>query len=387
MATQLAIVATHPIQYFAPWFQQLAAAGEISFRVFYLSSAGSDDYQDPGFGQLVRWDVPLLAGYEHEFVRNLSPAPSTHRFLGLWNPSIVRRLREYRPDAVLLLGYNFATFMHVILSPGRSMPLVFRGDSHRLMPRRGIREHIRRALIRAVFRRFSAFLYVGKANYAYFRLHGVPEGKLFRSPHAVDNMRFESRPRETHEEARGFRRSLGIADEKLVVMFVGKFEENKRPQDLLEAFLAARPANACLVFVGAGELEGALRERAAGEAHVRFAPFQNQSVMPRTYLAADLVVLPSPSETWGLVVNEAMCMGRPVVVSDHVGCAADLVVPFGNGLVFPARDVKALARCLREAISNPQRLREWGGRSREIIAEHSYAEATKGLMAALRSLE
>jgi glycosyltransferase involved in cell wall biosynthesis len=141
-----------------------------------------------------------------------------------------------------------------------------------------------------------------------------------------------------------------------------------------------------LLFVGAGALENELRTQAANHPHIYFAPFQNQTLMPRTYAAADLLVLPSYSETWGLVINEAMCMSRAVIASTHVGCAQDLIHPYRNGLIFPAGDVSALTTCLKEAFSDRKRLQIWGEESRQIIASYSYKQTTEGLKQALNHL-
>lgn len=141
--------------------------------------------------------------------------------------------------------------------------------------------------------------------------------------------------------------------------------------------------------MGNGALEGELRKRAAECRNVFFAPFQNQSEMPRTYAACDLFVLPSfgPEESWGLAVNEALCLARPIVVSSHVGCAADLVREGVNGLAFPAGDVAALTDALRNALSDRERLAEWGKAGREIVAKYDYPAATEGLLAALAEVE
>ena len=174
-----------------------------------------------------------------------------------------------------------------------------------------------------------------------------------------------------------------------LVVFAGKFEGKKRPLDLLAAFARVGPdAGASLLFVGAGHLEGELRARAASVPHVHFAPFQNQSQMPRTYAAADLFVLPScgPGETWGLAINEALCLARPVIVSNHVGCAANLVQPGVNGWIFRAGNVDALTDTLREALSNRDRLARWGAAGRRLIERYSYAQASQGLFEALDAL-
>ena len=382
---KLAVITTHPIQYYAPWFRHIAATGDLSLRVFYLWDFGVNSRLDPGFRQTIKWDIPLLAGYEYSFVRNTSRDPGTHRFRGIWNPSIVRHVKAYAPSAILMLGYNFATCIYLILRV-RDIPLIFRGDSHRLVRRAGMREAIRRKLIGLVFRRFSAFLYVGSANYEYFRYHDVPEKKLFRAPHAVDNERFFSSVVDARVEASKWREELGIARGDLVILFAGKLEPDKRPLDLLSAFQSAELRDTSLLFVGSGPLEEPLKAAAAGDPRIYFAPFQNQSLMPRTYSAGDVFVLPSHSETWGLAVNEAMCMARPVIVSDRVGCARDLVVPYQNGLIFPAGNVAALASCLREALSDRKRLQAWGQQSHVSIQDYSYSQATEGLLQAMNNL-
>lgn len=236
-----------------------------------------------------------------------------------------------------------------------------------------------------IYARFAACLYVGQANRGYFRLHGVPEERLFFSPHAVENERFMSDPGLAREEGVHWRRKLGISDDQLLVMFAGKFEEKKRPLDLLAAFARLRRSDVSLVFVGSGPLDPDLRRAAAALPNVFFAPFQNQSKMPRTYAACDLFVLPSygAEESWGLAINEALCLARPVIVSSHVGCAADLVRVGQNGWIFSAGDAGALADVLEQALSDRQRLVAFGDAGREIVSTYSYDAATRGLFEAV----
>jgi glycosyltransferase involved in cell wall biosynthesis len=257
-----------------------------------------------------------------------------------------------------------------------------------LVTREGYRERLRRKFISSVFARFARFLYVGKANHDYFRYHRVSPDKLFFSPHAVNNERFFDESDGAAVDAREWRKELGIPPEHQVVLFAGKLEAKKRPLDLLDALTDARPVSASLLFVGDGHLESELRRRACGSPNIYFAPFQNQSLMPRTYAASDLFVLPSygPGETWGLAVNEAMCLSRAVVVSTHVGCAQDLVRSWRNGLVFEAGSTPSLADTLKEALTDRARLGRWGEEGRRMVASYSYEEATRGLMCALRSL-
>jgi glycosyltransferase involved in cell wall biosynthesis len=385
---KLAIITSHPIQYNAPWFRHLAAQPGIDLKVFYLWDFGVKSHIDAGFQRAVTWDIPLLDGYAHEFVPNVSNDPGTLRFTGLQNPELSRRVRAFDPAAVLMLTYNYAS-THRFLWTWRSSPLLFRGDSHRLQPRVGVKEWVRREVLTRMMRRFSAFLYVGQANRRYFLHHGVPEERLFFAPHSVDNARFSATREETSRAAAAWRRELGIADEQTVILTAGKFEPKKRLPDLIRAFLRADAPGSVLLLVGSGPDEAEIRALAADHPRIRFAPFQNQLQMPRTYAAGDLFVLAShgPGETWGLVVNEAMCLARPIIVSNHVGCAEDLVHQHENGLVFPTGDIPALTRCLEQALADRDRLRAWGQRSFEIVSHYSYEQTTAGLLQALASLD
>lgn len=285
---KLAIITSHPIQYYAPWFRDLAGATDFSIKVFYLWDFGVTEQVDVDFQQPIQWDIPLLTGYDYEFVPNVSSNPGTHHFRGLQNPTLLQRVSTYEPDAVLLLNYNYASLYHFLSRwDRRQAPLLFRGDSHRLLPRTGVKEWARRKLISLIYRCFSAVLYVGKANYGYFRYHGVPPQQLFFAPHAVDNDRFFAQAKEATHQAIVWRQKLGIPKDHSVVLFAGKFEAKKRPLDLLQAFLQADLPQVSLLLVGAGSLESELRSQAAGHPHIRFAPFQNQTLMPRTYTTAD----------------------------------------------------------------------------------------------------
>jgi glycosyltransferase involved in cell wall biosynthesis len=384
---RLAVVLSHPIQYYSPWFRQLAQQPGLLLQVFYLWDFGVSPQRDRGFGMELQWDVPLLEGYTHTFVANAASKPGTHHFAGLHNPSLVGELLRWRPDAVLLFGYAYRSHLRLLLDPRLwRVPLLLRGDSHQLAPRSGLKPLLAQLLRRLLFRRFAAGLPVGQANAAWMASSCIR--RQFFAPHAVDNARFQAAAPEAERAARAWRQQLGIPVSAPVLLFAGKFEAKKRPLDLLEAFAALHHPTAVLVFVGAGPLEAELKRRAAshGFGQVIFQGFQNQTAMPRTYALADLVVLPSygPGETWGLCINEAMNLAKPVLVSSHVGCGSDLVIPGQTGWIFPAGDVQALIAALADALSDPERLEAMGKAARAHIERYSYAEATAGLKNALQ---
>ena len=389
---RLAIVAGHPVQYVAPWFTRLAREGEIFTKVFYLWDFGVAQARDPGFGVSVQWDIPMMEGYCHGFVDNRSSDPGNHHFLGYDNPSLAAELKAWEPDVVLLMNYAYLSYFRLLLDPRFwRTPFLFRGDSHDLARSRGPRLWAGRLLRRLIFARFQGFLVVGTANAAYYRVSGVPRRKLFAAPHAVDNDRFLVAAEAARNQARDLRKQLALVSDQRVVLFVGKFQAIKRPFDLLEAFArlpADLPECAALVYVGDGNLIEPLRAGMAllGMRNVHFLPFQNQSAMPSIYALGDVMVLPSQSETWGLVVNEAMNLECPVIVTDHVGCGPELVIPGRTGWIYPTGDVEALSRCLGEALADPEQLRAMGVAARKHVSSFSYDGVTAGLRQALAAV-
>lgn len=377
---RLAIILSHPVQYYSPWFRWLRAHTALEFRVFYLWDFGVTTRRDPQFGTEFKWDVDLLSGYDHEFVPNAARDPGTHHFLGLYNPALRDRLAAWQAEAILVFGYAYRTHLSLIARP--PAPLIFRGDSHLIdqPPSR-----VKRFVLSRLFARFAAITYVGQANRDYFRTFGVPEAKLHFAPHCVDAGHF-TRTAAVGAEAARLRATLGLGARK-VVLFAGKFVPAKQPRELLEAFLALAPADAALVFVGDGvlraELEARAREQPACTVH--FLPFANQSEMPARYALADVFALPSRGlyETWGLAVNEAMHLGVPCLVSDRVGCQRDLVTEGETGWVFRATDPAALQSALARALVAVRGdLSAMHTRIAARIAGYSYDAAGKGLLAA-----
>jgi glycosyltransferase involved in cell wall biosynthesis len=384
---RLAVVLSHPTQYYSPWFRWLQAHTALTLRVFYLWEFGVQVQRDVRFGTTFAWDVDLLSGYDAEFVPNRAARPGTDHFWGLRNPTLTARLAAWRPDALLLFGYAYASHLRTVWWARRhGVPLVFRGDSHFLG--RPAPAGPRVWLLRLLYRQFAAITYVGQANRAYFEHLGVPSAKLFFAPHTVNHEHFDAARPEYRAAAAELRQSLGLAPETRVVLFAGKYDPAKQPLLLLESFLALRPAGAALVFVGDGEERERLKARArtAPPGTVHFLPFANQSEMPARFLLADIFALPSRGlyETWGLAVNEAMHMGVPCLVSDRVGCQQDLVSDGQTGWVFRADDPGHLQTKLAEALAAD--LAAFRPRVAERIAGYRYEATTAGVLAALQSL-
>lgn len=386
---RLAIVLSHPVQYYSPWFRWLRDHTAVTLKVFYLWDFGVRATHDPQFAAAVQWDVDLLSGYDSEFVPNVARQPGTDHFGGLDNPALCARLAAWQPSAVLLFGYNWRSHQRALWwARRRGVPLLFRGDSHLLgRPRL---PWVRGLLLRFLYRQFAAITFVGAANRDYFRALGVPDARLFFSPHSVDASRFRADDPVAGAQAAALRADLGLAG-KRVVLFAGKFQARKQPVELLQAFLQIATSGDALVFVGDGPEKARLTTLAATNpaACVRFLPFANQTEMPGRYLLADLFALPSRGsyETWGLAVNEAMHLGRPCLVSDRVGCQRDLVLAGETGWVFPAEAPGALAATLQAALrTSPGELARLGRNALATVGRYTYPETSAGLVAALASL-
>jgi glycosyltransferase involved in cell wall biosynthesis len=381
---RLAIFTSHPIQYQAPLFRAIARTGRVHPTVYFGSRHGLDESLDAGFGTSFRWDVPLLEGYEHAFLTNVSPQPDVSSFRGVRLDAAEPILVEGQHDALLVLGWQ--TLAHVQMARAADalgLPLLVRGESTlERSPGAGVRALARRALwlparsrlYRSAFAHVDAFLVIGSRNRAYYRSFGVPDEKLFWAPYGVDNEWFAlAEPARTSARAR-IRAGLGVGDTKVVFASSAKLIERKRPFDLVDAVARLRNLgrDAHVLFIGEGEERQALEQLAADRGiaeHVSVAGFINQAELPAWYAASDVLVLPSDSrETWGLVVNEAMAAGLPVVVSDAAGCSPDLVRPGENGFTHPCGDVVALADRLDQLIAlGPAGRAQFGEQSRAIV--------------------
>ncbi len=372
---KIAIVNTHPIQYYSPIYREIDYKEGVELRVFYGWRGLSEGGYDPGFGQNVSWDVPLLDGYDYTFAENTASDPGTHHFRGIVAPELISTVEDWGPDAVLIFGWNYQAHLRALRHFHGRVPVLFRGDSTLLDESPGPRKWLRRLFLRWVYRYVDGALYVGENNRDYFEAHGFGDDELTWVPHAVDNERFAN-AEGAEDQASQWRRELGIPEQDHVVLFAGKLGPKKAPDVLIDAFLGLEQERTHLAIVGSGPMEDELKERVGSHSRVHFLGFQNQSRMPVVYRLGDVFVLPSrgPGETWGLAVNEAMACEQPVVVSSNVGCAPDLVDE-ENGAVVPPEDTMALREALKSLLADPEHLQCMGERSADRIHDWSIEEA------------
>jgi glycosyltransferase involved in cell wall biosynthesis len=377
---RLAIVSTHPIQYYAPIFQALTLSASLQTRVFYTwSQTAAAGVPDRDFGQVINWDIPLLEGYESQFVPNIARQPGTHHFGGIHNPQLNSAIEHWGADALLIFGWNSRTNLRALRHFKGKIPVFFRGDSTLLNRSTALRTLARRALLRWIYKHVDVAIAVGANNRDYYRWCGIPDDRIAFAPHAIDTARFGDSGGLHRAKALQWRQELGIAPSARVALYAGKLMPVKNPLLLLEAFIASG-SSGHLVYVGNGALESELRRRSAGRQDVHFLPFQNQLAMPAVYRLGDLFVLPSLSETWGLSLNEAMACGRALIASSQVGGARDLVTPGTNGWVFESGNGTALTQVLRQGLTCDDReLQAMGEVSRREVSRWSTDEAALGI--------
>ena len=386
---RICFVVSHPIQYTVPLYQRLARRHDIAIKVFFTWHAGGKAIEDRGFGQAIAWDIPLSEGYEFELVPNVASDPGTHKFLGLRNPMLLERVMSWQPDVVHINGWAWLSHLQLLHALNRrAVPTLFFGDSHLLDGNtHGPRWWIKSAVLRRVYSWPTACLYAGSANRAYFEIFGVPPQRLYPCPHAIDVNRFAEPAAQREEQAARWRSELGIAADRKVLLYAGKFEPKKRPTDLMRAFARLPDPSLMLVMVGSGELQAEIDAIAAADpARFRILPFQNQSRMPVVYRLGDVFVLPSGfGESWGLAVNEALACGRPVIVSDRVGCAAD-VVDTSCGRIFPWNDWGEFGNTVAAMFGDPGRLRDMRRAAAERARAFDVGVAETALVAAVDSI-
>jgi glycosyltransferase involved in cell wall biosynthesis len=389
-ACRLAILTSHPIQYNAPLFRELARREEVTIRVFYCWEGTANTF-DHEFNRPVTLDIPLLEGYDQEMVPNVARDPGTHHFSGLHNPDMNRRITAYAPDALLVFGWAWRTNLAALRHFHGRVPILFRGDSTLVSKHgSGWKAGLRRLVLTWVYRHVDLALSPGQENRKYLTTMGFPERRIRHMPHAIDTHRFSAADPETGKRADELRAHLGIGPGALVFLFAGKFVPHKNIPVLIDAFRQLRsmlPAEDIhLVLAGDGPDGPALRELGQDLPGIHFLGFRSQSEMPETYRMADIYVLPSARDTWGLGLNEAMTAGCVAIASDRVGAAPDLLAGRPWGRIVESGNADALCAVMAELARNRASLPGLGQQAAEASSGWSMKAAADSVIAVLQEL-
>lgn len=350
---RIGVLSSHPIQYQVPLFRALAKIADL--QVFYAHRQDAKGQAAAGYGVDFDWDVDLTSGYASRFLRNDAARPSVSHFFGCRSGEIAGLIRDGGFDGFIVSGWNLWVYWQAVLACRRfGVPVLARGDSHLGSPRSLAWSMAKRCLYPHLLGRLDGFLAVGARSDAYLRYYRVSPYRIFSAQHVIDCERFAAAQKNTRSDAATLRARLHIPESAAVVLFVGRLIPWKRLPDLIMALAQCQeqPTPTLLVVGDGPERERWQTLAVAQRVPVVFAGFVNQAALPSYYRLADLMVLPSDgNETWGLVVNEAIAAGVPVLVSDAVGCADELAIPGLTGGRFPVGDCRAMAVAMREILA------------------------------------
>ena len=385
------VLETHPIQYHAPMYRLLQQQLGIPVTAVYGSDFSVVGYRDPGFGTTFAWDTDLLSGYEVKFLSRV--AAGSAPVVGRIRPrGLGRILSEAKPRAVLLVGYGPLFHQLAFLQVLRfGCPILLRCEARdRLKAGRPASPWYQDWLLRRFYRRCAGILYIGQRAQEHFKRLGVEDAKLVFSPYGVDRTSFQWDEAARLRWRQAARAELGIEEGKTAILFSGKLLPAKGVELLVGAVKGFPPElreRMILLFMGSGESQQRLARSAAAPPaiQVRFLGFKNQTEMSRYYHAADLLGFPSRSETWGLVVNEALHHGLPCVVSDSVGCAPDLVEEGATGEIFETGSEGSLAAAIQRVLNLVGRpeIRE---KCRQRVSSYTPERAAEGIARAYRAV-
>jgi len=379
---------SHPVQYYSPLFVEIANQPELDLRVLYCSNENVNGHIDKGFGVEVKWDIPLLEGYNYKFMKNNSWKPSIFNgFWGLLNFRIFSELRNCRSSYLVINGWNYASyFLAVIAAKIFGLQLCLRGESplNQELLRPKIILLLRKIFFKYLFfKLFNYFFFIGIENKKFYEFYGVPARKLVFTPYSVDNERFAKEFEKYKNIKNELRREAGLPVNKVIILFSGKYIEKKRPMDLLKAYKELDNEESVLVFLGDGELRNKMNDfiRLNKLKNVFLIGFKNQTELGKYYSMAHIFVLPSgPGETWGLVVNEAMNFGLPIILSDMVGCSPNLLHQKINGFGFNMGDIEEIKNKLKLLVINKYLRLEMGKNSKVIIEKYDYDVTIKNIL-------
>lgn len=349
---RIGFLASHPIQYHAPLLRALAARSELT--VYFAHRQDAQSQARAGYGVAFDWDVDLLSGYQHRFLNNDARHPSVSRFFGCRSSEVALLIRDGKFDGFVVSGWNLWVYWQAIFACRRhGVKVLARGDSQLGSPRSLPLRVLKRVLYPLLFSLLDGFLAVGRRSQDYLAHYSVPRHRIFAAQHVVDRQRFADGATRSGPEHEALRSRLRLPSDRPVVMFVGRLIDWKRVDDVIGAIAITDWSVApILLIVGDGPQRESWSEQAARSGvDVRFAGFVNQAGLPAHYALADVLVLASDgNETWGLVVNEAIASGVPVLTSDAVGSAEELAIAGETGARFPLGDRRALGIELRRII-------------------------------------
>ena len=378
MKRRLVIVTEIISPYRIPLFNALAQHPDVDLHIIFLGET------DPNLRQ---WQV-----YKQEIRSSFQVLPSWRRRIGryntLLNSGIANALNQSAPEVILCGGYSYvASWQALHWARRHHVPFLLWSESNLQDFRHS---HAMIEFFKKQFlHRCSAFVVPGRSACEYIRAHGAHENSIFIAPNAVDNELFKCAAENARRNGAALRRELALPNRYF--LFVGRLVREKGVFELLRAyanFSQQLRQEVGLVFVGDGDSRSMLEEKAISivPGTIRFTGFAQREQLGAYYGLADVLVLPTYTDTWGMVVNEAMACSLPVIVSRAAGCATDLVRENWNGLFVTPKDVGCLESAMRLLAEQSDLRTTMGSNSSEHIRRYSAQSWSDGVAKAIREM-
>lgn len=354
-APSLLIIETNPIHYHAPVYRAIENKWGVQVKSLYGSDFTLSGYFDRDFQTRFSLDIDVPSTPDQcTFLSRVSEG-GARCFEEVTAKGMRQALSTLKVQAILVTGYSPLFHLHAFLNACRAaVPILFRAETTNFPARNHWRRSTRNLLLRFLYSKCARLLPIGKRSYSHYLQLGCPAQKLVLSPYCVDTKPFRCDETARQDLRSVTRAALGVSSDSLVLLFSGKLINHKRPLMILEAVRMLPETlrqRITVAYLGNGpELDSILKfSNLAPSVNTVCIGFKGQSELSPYYHAADLFVLPSKSETWGLVVNEALHHGVPCVVTDTVGCALDLVQSGVTGEI-AAGSPESLAQTIQRAL-------------------------------------
>lgn len=373
---KVAIIHNIIAPYRFPLFNELSKQKGIDVTVLFMTDGAKNRKWDlTQYTDQMKFKYKVLPNWKFRL-------PITDYTEYIINPTIITELCNY--DCVITAGWlDFSCQMTYLLKEILGYKYIIWSESTINEP--SWQRSIAMPYVTWALKRASSYIAIGTRSKEYLESLGAPSQKIVTAYSTVDTPHFTKRYFEERPNKKRLREKFHIDEQALVCLYVGQFIERKNVTQLIMAVGAMKSRHKIqLILMGYGPLQRSY-EALAKTLHVNLliVPHGEVEVLTKIYTASDIFILPSKEETWGLVVNEAMASGLPVLVSNKVGSVSDLVEVGKNGFIFSPNSPAQLSFLIESLLNNPGILETMSRESLRIIENKSPLEASKSFARAI----
>ena len=367
--------APHPVQYHVGIYKELAKLDNLDFKVIYEDDIGLKPVYVEEFKKEIKWDIDLLDGYPYEFMKNYS-SNSQGGFFSRVNFAIFKKFFVDKPNVIIFAGYiNFSDWLVMILAKLTRTKIIFRGEATLKgnEDNSTFKQRLKKVFLKYWLQSCDVVMYSCRGNKEYWKFYGVDEDKMLPIPCAVDNEFFRNEKKKYLSEENNIKKELDINEDDFVILFSARFTTRKRPLDLLKAITSIDNSNITILFVGDGperkNMEKFVKEN---NLKAKFVGFKNLTETPKYYSIADIDIVISDYDPSPKAMNEAMNFELPIIVTDIVGTAYDLVKDGENGFIIKVGDIDSIAQKINFLNKNRDISKQMRKKSLEIVDEWTF---------------